>query len=151
MKSCNHQPWQIPLWRGLCWKQHSSWAQGANSELQNWIAQLWHDTLTAQELTKGCHRSPGAAMASYLQHQVKVSYFLCRPPTVVISNLKPRLHTLNVWTFLEEILIGIIILQQVLQEEETVFHHYAWWESNTQSIKLCHMETSEVVHTLRTF
>lgn len=50
----------------------------------------------------------------YLQHEMEICYFLCRPAAVVIPNFKPWLHALNVGTFFKKILIGIVILQQVL-------------------------------------
>ena len=59
----------------------------------------------------------------YLQHEVEVGDLLCRPAGVIISNLKPGLHSLDVGALLEEVLIGAVVLQQVKQQQQTVFHH----------------------------
>lgn len=54
---------------------------------------------------------------------MKVGDLLCRPARVVVANLKPRLHPLDVRALLEEILIGAVVLQQVEQQQQTVLHH----------------------------
>lgn len=59
----------------------------------------------------------------YLQHEVKVGDLLCRPARVIIADLKPGLHSLNVGALLEEVLIGAVVLQQVEQQQQTVLHH----------------------------
>lgn len=46
----------------------------------------------------------------YLQHEVEVGDLLCRPARVIITNLKPGLHSLNVRALFEEVLIGAVVL-----------------------------------------
>lgn len=59
----------------------------------------------------------------YLQHEVEVGDLLCRPARVIITNLKPGLHSLYVRALLEEVLIGAVVLQQVEQQQQTVLDH----------------------------
>lgn len=49
-------------------------------------------------------------MTSYLQHEVEVSDFLCGPAGVIIPDLEPGLHSLDVGTLLKEVLVGAVIL-----------------------------------------
>lgn len=46
----------------------------------------------------------------YLQHEVEVGDLLCGPARVIIANLKPGLHSLNVRALFEEVLIGAVVL-----------------------------------------
>lgn len=59
----------------------------------------------------------------YLQHEVEVGDLLRRPARVIITDLKPGLHPLNVGALFEEVLIGAVVLQQVEQKQQTVLHH----------------------------
>lgn len=61
----------------------------------------------------------------YLQHEVEVGDLLSRPARVIITDLKPGLHSLNVGALFEEVLIGAVVLQQVEQQQQTVLHHNA--------------------------
>lgn len=49
-------------------------------------------------------------MTRYLQHEVEVGDFLCRPAGVIITDLEPGLHSLDVRALLEEVLVGAVIL-----------------------------------------
>lgn len=54
---------------------------------------------------------------------MEVGDLLCRPARVIIPDLKPGLHSLDVGALLEEVLIGAVVLQQVKQQQQTVLHH----------------------------
>lgn len=49
-------------------------------------------------------------MTCYLQHKVEVGDFLCGPAGVIITDLEPRLHSLDVRALLEEVLVGAVVL-----------------------------------------
>lgn len=86
---------------------------------------LVHDFLTGHRLVLWVarrHHGP-----DQLQHQVDVGDFLCRPPRLVtagvgIVQVEERRHALDVAAFLEEVLVGGVVLQQVEQQQETVFN-----------------------------
>lgn len=59
----------------------------------------------------------------YLQHEVEVGDLLCRPARVIIPDLEPGLHPLDVRALLEEVLVGAVVLQQVEQQQQAVLHH----------------------------
>lgn len=46
----------------------------------------------------------------YLQHEVEVGDLLGRPASVIVTNVKPGLHPLDVAAFLEKVLIGAVVL-----------------------------------------
>lgn len=54
--------------------------------------------------------SPYDSTPPYLEHEMEVGDLLCRPARVIVTHLKPRLHSLDVRALLEEILIGAVVL-----------------------------------------
>lgn len=60
-------------------------------------------------------RQVDMTVVNYLQHEVEVGDLLRRPARVIVADLEPGLHSLDVGALLEEVLVGAVVFQQVEQ------------------------------------